>query len=444
MQLGVFIARVVKRKAVIVGIALLLLLVLIAMEMVSPLLALIAVALLFGWAVVVQSEFRSPDAPAPNVAPIATGSPAAPRAWPAVVNSVPRPLIVLDPSAHVIYANPAAHALFGAISEGRHVSLTMREPDVLAAIDRTLADQQIRSADLRERVPIERRLRAIISPVQYDDHPTANGEERPHDGPTAIVFVEDNTVQDQLARTRADFVANASHELRTPLTSLMGYLETLQQAAKDDPEARERFIRTMQEQADRMSRLIDDLLLLSKVTEREHLTPRTTVDLNAVVAQVMSTLSPIANKTNVKLNFIPLESPAVITGVHDELVQVFQNLVQNAIKYGGDGGQVDATISHTPSGGLAVAISDDGPGIAKQHLPRLTERFYRVSPAHGRDVGGTGLGLAIVKHIVNRHRAELHIVSQLGTGSTFTVLFDKSRELSPRHTDVSALMNLSY
>jgi two-component system phosphate regulon sensor histidine kinase PhoR len=225
---------------------------------------------------------------------------------------------------------------------------------------------------------------------------------------------------------RADFVANASHELRTPLASLRGFVETLQGAAKDDPEARERFLKVMSEQAERMSRLVDDLLSLSRVEMREHLPLVERVDLNDAVARVIQAMQPLAAKTNATIEFQQLPEPAVIRGDRDEVVQVFQNLIQNAVKYGKPGGHVDVRVAReAPAAGrparYLVSVKDDGPGIAPQHLPRLTERFYRVNVAASREKGGTGLGLAIVKHILNRHRGELIVTSTVGQGSTFTV-----------------------
>ena len=225
---------------------------------------------------------------------------------------------------------------------------------------------------------------------------------------------------------RADFVANASHELRTPLASLRGFVETLQGAAKDDAQARERFLKVMSEQAERMTRLIDDLLSLSRVEMREHLPLSERVDLNDAVAHVIQALQPIAAKAGTAIEFHKLEGTAIIRGDRDEIVQVFQNLVQNAIKYGKAGGRIDVRVTREAAGGgrparFIAAVIDDGPGIAPQHLPRLTERFYRVSAVASREKGGTGLGLAIVKHILNRHRGELTITSRVGEGSTFAV-----------------------
>ena len=225
---------------------------------------------------------------------------------------------------------------------------------------------------------------------------------------------------------RADFVANASHELRTPLASLKGYVETLQGSAKDDADARERFLKIMAEQAERMSRLVDDLLSLSRVEMREYLPLSDEVELGVVLTEVAQTLEPLAKRAGVTLTLSRSDGEAIVRGDRDELLQVFQNLVQNAVKYGRSGGKVDIRMTREPAAsgrpeGFRVDVTDDGPGIAPQHLPRLTERFYRVNVAASREKGGTGLGLAIVKHILNRHRGALLIASKLGQGSTFSV-----------------------
>ena len=213
-------------------------------------------------------------------------------------------------------------------------------------------------------------------------------------------------------------------------------METLQGAARDDPAARERFLAIMATQAIRMTQLIDDLLTLSRVEMRVHVPPRGVVDLNEVIGFVAQTLEPLARTSEATLKLLPWPGPARVRGEREELVQVFQNLVQNAIKYGREGGTVEVRIGREVTGRghaqqLAVSVSDDGPGIASEHLPRLTERFYRVSAAASREKGGTGLGLAIVKYIVNRHRGDLKISSAVGVGSTFTVLLDELVQDAP-------------
>jgi two-component system phosphate regulon sensor histidine kinase PhoR len=229
---------------------------------------------------------------------------------------------------------------------------------------------------------------------------------------------------------RTDFIANASHELRTPLASVRGFIETLQGPARNDEKARERFLAIMADQAERMTRLIDDLLLLSRVEEKANLKPTGRVDLNDLMEDVTRSISVFAEERHITIDVdAPDDAQIVAMGDRDELFQVFHNLVENAVKYGHDGGEVKVSISKiiAPRGDkfparAFVSISDNGPGIAPEHLPRLTERFYRVSTEHSRRIGGTGLGLAIVKHVLSRHEGELTVQSVVGKGTTFKVV----------------------
>ncbi len=220
---------------------------------------------------------------------------------------------------------------------------------------------------------------------------------------------------------RADFVANASHELKTPIAGLAGFIETLRGPARDDAGARERFLGIMAEQADRMRRLVDDLLMLSRIEQHEHARPDAAIDLASVLKGVLDLLQLKASSRKVALELsLAAELPHAI-GDYDELTIVFQNLVDNALKYAKPATTVRVLARPAGEGRVAVAVSDEGDGIPANHLPRLTERFYRVDAARSRQLGGTGLGLAIVKHVVNRHRGRLDIQSTPGKGSTFTV-----------------------
>jgi len=381
----------------------------------SPLVALAGLAGAVAWAVLWPADAANRDLQA---AMGGQSSPAADRLWRLVVDAMPEPAVGLDNAGYVVHTNRLAEELFGSRRRGGHVASMSRDPELLAAVDQALVTGATCSVELHERVPVERRLLATVAPLE---RLRAGGE-----GPALLISFRDLSEQDRLARMRADFVANASHELRTPLASLRGFVETLQGAAKDDAEARERFLKVMGEQAERMTRLIDDLLSLSRVEMREHLPPAERVDLNEAVAHVIQSLQPIAGETGTIIEFHRLGEAAIVRGDGDEIVQVFQNLVQNAIKYGKHGGRIEVSIRREPAGGgraarFVATVTDDGPGIAPQHLPRLTERFYRVSVAASREKGGTGLGLAIVKHILNRHRGELDITSRVGQGSTFAV-----------------------
>jgi two-component system phosphate regulon sensor histidine kinase PhoR len=362
-----------------------------------------------------ESAPRRPLAPPPASAAAFSGEP---QSWRAIVDAVPDGAVALDEAGVVLHHNAFARELFPRIRTGQPLSRVVRFPALLEAIDRSPRALGPATVELLERVPVVRRVAATVSRLSLGPALAA--------APAVLVTFRDLTEQDQLAQMRADFVANASHELRTPLASLRGFVETLQGPARADAAARDRFLSIMASQAERMTRLIDDLLSLSRVEMRAHLPPRGIVDLNEAVAEVVHSLQPLAESSATSLSLRQLDARASIQADRDEVAQVFQNLVHNAIKYGREGGHVEISIRRE-DGRIAVEVADDGPGIASEHLPRLTERFYRVSVASSREKGGTGLGLAIVKHVLARHRGELRIVSRLGEGSTFTAVFDELR-----------------
>jgi len=343
------------------------------------------------------------------------------ESWRLLLNAVPDAAVALDHNYNVMHYNARLEDLFPKVRAGQPLSQLSRNPELNAAVEKAAAGNE-ELVDLFERVPVERRLSATISRI--------GGREIRRGLPFLIVSFRDLTEQDKLAQMRADFIANASHELRTPLASLRGFVETLQGPARDDPEARDRFLAIMSSQANRMTRLIDDLLSLSRAEMRVHLPPRGIVDLNEVASYVAQALDPVAAASKIQIVVTKSDSPVRIRGDRDELVQVLQNLVHNAIKYGREGGRVEIAISRVLDGSpplprALLVVADDGQGIAPEHIPRLTERFYRASAQASREKGGTGLGLAIVKHIIIRHRGELRISSVLGKGSTFSILFDE-------------------
>jgi len=343
-------------------------------------------------------------------------------AWRAILNAMADPALTLNDDGIVVHHNPLIADLYPRVRVGGSITLLSREPDLLRAIDKVRVSDERRVIDLHDRVPVARRMSAFVSRIAV--------EENAADIPTILIVLRDRTDQQKHAQMRTDFIAHASHELRTPLASLKVIAETLQGPAREDPVKRERFLSMMLTQAARMSQLIDDLLCLSRVEMNAHLLPRDHVDLTAVLYIVVQTLEPLAEAHDMKLSLENAVGSAKVRGDKEELSQVFQNLMQNAIRYGRVGGQVRITVTREqPRNGhssrIKVAVIDDGIGIAAEHIPRLTERFYRVSAVDSRAKGGTGLGLAIVKHIVTRHRADLDIKSKLGRGSKFTVSIDE-------------------
>jgi two-component system phosphate regulon sensor histidine kinase PhoR len=341
-------------------------------------------------------------------------SPRAEERLPALVRALPEAALLLDARGTVLAANIAAVGLLASVRVGDPVSFAVRVPEVLEALRASVADGTARRIEFAERVPLDRWLRADIVPIR----PGLLREGAPIEA--VLVSFVDLTPQRRVEQMRVDFVANASHELRTPLASLSGFIETLQGPARNDANARERFLKIMNEQARRMSRLIDDLLSLSRIELNAHLRPEAAVDLGAVVGHVREALAPLGRERGVDILFTPPAEPVEVRGDRDELIRVFENLVENALKYGGTGGRVEITVAREGTDAVAT-VRDYGPGIAPEHVPRLTERFYRVDTAHSREQGGTGLGLAIVKHIVARHRGKMGIESTPGVGSTFSV-----------------------
>ncbi|HYC05348.1 MAG TPA: phosphate regulon sensor histidine kinase PhoR [Azospirillaceae bacterium] len=335
----------------------------------------------------------------------------------AMLEALPNPLLLIDSRRSVDLANAAARSLFGEAVVGRDLALALRAPAVLGAVEEVLAGGDARTVELTLPVPVERVLEARVKPFRRTAR-TAAGQDVTE--LVAILALHDITAIKRSEQMRADFVANASHELRTPLSTLVGFIETLRGPARDDPAAHDRFLSIMQEQAGRMARLVADLLSLSRIELDEHSPPQGEVDLARLVRSVAAMLELRAAARRIAIAIDGPESLPV-TGDEDQLTQVVQNLVDNAVKYTRDGTEVTVRLERRAPGMAAVAVTDRGEGIARQHLPRLTERFYRVDPARSRQLGGTGLGLAIVKHIVNRHRGRLSIESEVGRGSTFTV-----------------------
>ena len=334
-----------------------------------------------------------------------------------VLSGLPQPVIALDIQGEVLAANAPARAVAPALRRGEPVSLALRVPEVLEAIRRAIASDVAQRVEFIERVPLERWHEAIVVPVAL------RGQAMQPPTRLVLVTLDDLTPLRRVEEMRADFVANASHELRTPLAALSGFIETLQGQARDDPAARTKFLSIMQAQATRMARLIDDLLSLSRIELNAHLRPNTRVELRAIIRQVVDGLQTLARDREVEVNVSTSADQVEVLGDRDELLRVFENLIENALKYAASGKRVDIAVSADSARGEArVAVRDYGPGIAPEHLPRLTERFYRVDVADSRAQGGTGLGLALVKHILNRHGGRLTIESIYGQGASFTAV----------------------
>lgn len=336
----------------------------------------------------------------------------------AIVDGLPDALIAVDRQRRIVRTNRAAVALLGPLLPDRDLSTGLRQPELLAAIDSLLA-----TIDGNYVGPTQVAVDLVLSGASERDV-IAHARRLPRaaaDGSLALIVLHDTTALRRAERMRADFVANASHELKTPIAGITGFIETLRGPARDDAAARERFLGIMAEQADRMRRLVDDLLMLSRIEQHEHARPEAPVDVRRVLESVRDLLQLKASSRRVAIELAVEPGLPQAIGDPDELTVVFQNLMDNAVKYAKPATTVK--VAARPVGGdrLAIAVSDEGDGIPAAHLPRLTERFYRVDNARSRQLGGTGLGLAIVKHVVNRHRGRLDIQSIPGKGSVFTV-----------------------
>ncbi len=336
-----------------------------------------------------------------------------------VLNVLDEPVLLLNSDRTIVHANHAAQKLLTSNSlaglEGQSFVRVLRHPEALRCVDAVLAGEKRSQTDVHLDIP--HRMTMRLSAVALET-----------EAPAVAVTLKDETPLLQAAQMRSDFVANVSHELRSPLTTLSGIIETLQGNAKDDPKAQQRFLKIMESEAGRMDRLIGDLISLSRVEEEERVRPTETVDLVRIVQAVIDNLKDRTESADRVFDFQPEAKECLVVGDPDQLTQVFQNLLENAVKYSKLGGKIVLKIESKKSAPRlnsavwAASIRDEGEGIAAEHLPRLTERFYRIDSGRSRAMGGTGLGLAIVKHILSRHRGRLHIASAPGEGVTMTAL----------------------
>jgi len=325
-----------------------------------------------------------------------------------IVDALPHPALMLDFDYKILSANEAAENLFKSPLKGMDFVRIVRQPSAIKCLNKSVKTGKLKTCDLVLHLQTPRTYKANAAPL------VGMG------GDCILFTLIDISAEIDAEKSRSTFVANVSHELRSPLTSLMGIVETLQGPARNDVKARDNFLNLMQGETERMSRLVGDLLSLSKFEAKEHLPPDGQVDISKLLLRIMAVLSE--TKTEYK-NRVVLDIPEdlhLITGDADELTEVFQNLIENALKYSGPKTIVAVSIVEAANE-ITITINDKGEGIAPKHLPRLTERFYRVDKGRSREAGGTGLGLAITKHILNRHRGRLSIKSKVGVGSTVSV-----------------------
>ena len=378
-----------------------------------------------------------------------------------VFEALDDPILIIDggeiddiAGRRISFANAAARNLYRLSDTGSGLLVSIiRDPKVLEAVDEALFGDFSSTVTFTGGGTQERHWRAFIRPLN------TQAEDQPALGTRALLALRDETDSRRMEMMRVDFLANASHELRTPLASLSGFIETLRGHAKDDPKARDKFLDIMAIQADRMGRLVADLLSLSRIELNEHIAPLGRVDLARAASDVVDAISVIAHDRQVTIKADLGLGGATITGDRDETLQVIQNLVDNAMKYSSAGSVVELTVERDRTLDEAVAprmadgnrlslvtpdreagqryaivtVRDHGPGMAREHLPRLTERFYRVEGQKSGERQGTGLGLAIVRHIIIRHRGGLSVDSALGQGAIFAAYFPMApaREAQP-------------
>lgn len=339
-----------------------------------------------------------------------------------LVDTLPDILIMINDEGSIIRTNRAARAIFGQNLANRHIKDVIPNEVLMETISSVIEDLKGREVEFRIEDPV---LRDFLAVIERFPIPSAGGM-------SVVITINDITELKSVEQMRADFVANASHEIRTPLASIAGFIETLQGPARDDEQAREEFLKLMAEQAERMKQLINDLLSLSKIEMNAHTVPMDPVEIMTVIRRSADLLRPQAKAKNVTFKLDAPEDLPLVKGDANELAQVMHNFISNAIKYGASDSEVVITARETStlprdqnmrnlSRVIRVSVKDEGEGIAKEHLARLTERFYRVDSARTRTIGGTGLGLAIVKGIITRHRGAINIESTVGKGSTFSV-----------------------
>lgn len=361
-----------------------------------------------------------------------------------LMEGLPEAALLIDRDGRIAVSNPEARRQLRFEAEGLRLSSILRHPEILDAAQAAAVDGISRVVEYENKAPVEEYFRVYVAPIAWGDETAA------------LMIFHDQTTLILTERMRADFLANASHELKTPVTSLSLLIETVTGPARDDAAARERFIGMMEVQVDRMKRLIDDLLSLSKIELNEHVPPADRADLEDIVREAIDAIAPIARDRGVQVVVHSDGSAPAVIGDRFQLVQVAQNLIDNAVKYSPPGATLDIEIgvadsresaaeragrrwpdaartsllTPPPLAGRSYAylrVTDGGPGIPRRYLPRLSERFFRVEREQGAEKAGTGLGLAIVKHIVNRHRGGFVVESEPGRGSTFAVYFEQVR-----------------
>ncbi len=333
-----------------------------------------------------------------------------------IMENLTDPLLFLSKNETILLANKSASEMFGGDIVNKKISDVLFDTEALSAIEKAIETGLSETIEFSIPNP---RPKSYLLRIHVHQKSGVNLGEDGRNNRTLLLTIYDITSIREAERMRVDFVANVSHELRTPLASILGFVETLQGPAKDDPQAMMRFLKIMQDEASRMLRLIEDLLSLSHIERDAHIPPDEKVSVNKIIDSVIETLNIRLSERTMTTSFNSEDNANTIIGDRDQLTQVFQNLIDNAIKYGAENSNIEIDIKtqwdeEANNNYLVVSVKNEGAGIAPEHIARLTERFYRVDTARSRSLGGTGLGLAIVKHIIQRHEGKLSFESKVG------------------------------
>jgi two-component system phosphate regulon sensor histidine kinase PhoR len=321
------------------------------------------------------------------------------------VNHLQEIVIIINKFNIITFANSQALNFFGNKLLGQNIGSVLRIPDLLDAIDHNRQDKLIKKIDLEIKLPTYKYLKADIISTELEN---------------VIIIMRDYTEVKKSQDLRSDFVANVSHELKTPLTSIKGFLEVIETSAKDDPQMQKKSIKIMQTQANKMQILIDDLLMLNRIEQQEHIKLRDRVSVNEVLKEVISNYSELAKEKNINVKFINSKKDFIVKGDKEKLIVLFKNIFDNAIKYSLPNTEISFEVN-SKNGKVLIKIQDQGIGIPKKDILRITERFYRSDNGKKLKIEGTGIGLSIVKHILNQHEGELRISSMEGKGSEFII-----------------------
>tara|TARA_Y100000994_G_C15701587_1_gene445311 strand:- start:3801 stop:5168 length:1368 start_codon:yes stop_codon:yes gene_type:complete len=355
-----------------------------------------------------------------------------------LIDSLPVAIISFSKNYNILKANKIALDVLGKDIINFDIRHIFRHPEVSETIENVLENKSKNRNITIEVFGLPLQIWSLQVLVfsdlnkEYDKIQSFQSNE-----PVGVILMTNQTLEKQLEKTRADFVANVSHELRTPLTSILGYTETLMSSAGEDKALRKKFLKIIEKQSKRMTRLVSDQLSLAKIESEEHVIPNKSVNLKKVIYEVLKSFEDEIINKKIKLDLKIDKKTKNVQGDKDELFQVLQNLLENAIRYGGNKSEIVVSLkraekrpANLPKNSwpaICCEVSDNGPGINKVHLGRLTERFYRVDASRSKEIGGTGLGLAIVKHIINRHRGSLIIESEPSIGSKFFVYLKENK-----------------